>query len=140
MNERDQEIPTEPQQPEEQHNGGHRRSQRPSKPLTHRMDARTLQAAYYKAGLLRPELEPPKPSGQHKNNRKTPRTKETLAMHEADPSVMKPEVPGTRPQQFAARNITPVSEAQKCLMYGGTAVGVGTILMFAWKGITKWLG
>lgn len=62
-------------------------------------------------------------------------------MHEAD-ETQKPGVAGTRQQQqaFGARNVTPVTEAQKCAMYGGTTILAGSALMLIWKGLTKWLG
>jgi hypothetical protein len=52
----------------------------------------------------------------------------------------KPPVGGIQPQLHNARVQAVVSEGQKCLMYGGTAVLSGSILMLAWKGITRWLG
>ena len=51
----------------------------------------------------------------------------------------KPAVGGTQ-ALHSARVQAVVSEGQKCLMYGGTVVVSGSILMLAWKGITRWLG
>lgn len=61
-------------------------------------------------------------------------------MHtEETTTTTKPGVGGTQ-QQHTSKVKYEISEGQKCLMYGGTAVVSGTILMVAWKLTTKWLG
>jgi hypothetical protein len=124
-----------------------RRSQRPHKPLTHRMDLRAVRQAYFEAGLLQPELERQK---LLRPDRAITRTQQTSALNiesreselmqteTTESTSTKPDVGGT--QQHTSRVITELPYGQKCLMNGGTAVVSGAILMLAWKGLTRWIG
>ena len=123
-----------------------RRSRRPPRPLTHHMDAEALQHAYYKAGLLRPELTKVKKRSDKKNaprRRASNRNKETLKMNDSNQDTQqhagqqtrqKPGVGGTQQaQQDDSFNM-------KCAKAGGTAVLVGLTLKLVDAGVRRWLG
>lgn len=125
-----------------------RRSQRPPRPLTHRMDLRAARAALFQMGLLQPELEPQKPPRNDRSLTRIkptsapqplPEMKETTMQTEETTTSTKPGVGGTQ-QTHTSKVIGEIGHGQKCLMYGGTAVVSGSLLMLAWKGLTKWLG
>lgn len=120
-----------------------RRSQRPPKPLTHRIDPKKLQELYQANGLHRPELtkRPTARDKIHATGQPPKRPKETTRM---DPHIgpqpgTKPGVGGTQ-QQHSAQFQGVVNTGEKALIYGGAAYAVGTLLMITWKGVTRWLG
>lgn len=120
-----------------------RRSQRPPKPLTHKLDPKKLQELYQANGLHRPELtkRPPARDKIHATGQQPKRPKETTRM---DPHIgpqpgVKPGVGGTQ-QQHSAQFQGVVNTGEKALIYGGAAYAVGTLLMITWKGVTRWLG
>lgn len=121
-----------------------RRSQRPPKPLTHKLDLRKLQELYAANGLNRPELSNRRPSGDkiHATGQQPKRPKETTKM---DPHIGQQQQPGAKPgvsgtQQHTAQHQEFVTTGQNAVVYGGTAFAVGSLLMLTWKGLTRWLG
>lgn len=125
------------------------RSHRPSQaPLTHRMDLHTIRESFWQAGLEQPELEPQRPPRADRQITRPKPSAATQVPEEKRPMLEdirtaseKPAVGGTPQQQLHNAKVQAVvSEGQKCLMYGGTTVVAGSILMLAWKGITRWLG
>lgn len=122
--------------------GGKRRSQRPPEPLTHNMDKRALQEAYFNAGLLRPELTRQHRSRSGKGTKSTgrgaPQGKETrMAREQEQAQDGPPVVRGTQSRIVESEEMTIV---QKHAAAGVTALVVGILLQFSWKGIQRWLG
>ena len=121
-----------------------KRSQRPPKPLTHRLNKKVLQDAYHAAGLLRPEITRRYQDEQRTKNRSTRR--HSLAANQENkmeqntqqnPNVNpKPGVGGTQQHQAQMQE----DVAFKAVAYGATGFAVGTALIFVWKGATRWLG
>ncbi len=124
------------------------RGQKPwQAPLTHRMNLQSIRDAYWRSGLSQPELDSRRPERvdrqltRREPNASNREPEERKLMNPDETTISsKPPVGGIQPQLHNARVQAVVSEGQKCLMYGGTAVLSGSILMLAWKGITRWLG
>jgi len=154
---------TEPIQTTSQTKERPKKSQRPSRPLTHNMSARALQDAYYKDGQLAPSTK----SRQHSDKKNAPRrnaynqTQEKRTMLDANGNLipepnaapqfqpqsqqaLKPAVPGTQPQQ--AQQVQQVRYVQddtfnvKCMKAGGTGFVVLLLSQLSWFGLRRWLG
>jgi len=139
--------PIEPANETTQGQENTRRSQRPSKPLTHKMDLRAVRAAYFRHGLIQPELEPQRSPGPHKtvttstqSPRQNAEVQENVRMNDQEQIPSAANKPGVAGTQHRSQVAYELDFGQKCLMNGGTALVTGTLLMLAWKGLTRWLG
>ena len=121
-----------------------KRSQRPPKPLTHKLDKRALQEAYYKAGLQRPELTKRRERSDKRNapKRRASNRGQEIKTMDGDHAIpgtdqrtgTKPGVPGTgqAQQQDESFNV-------KCAKGGATAFITGLALMLSYKLLGRWL-
>jgi len=119
-----------------------RRSRKPPRPLTHNMDAEALRHAYYKAGLLRPELSKGRKHSDKKNApRRTAsnRNKETLKMNENQNAQtqtgQRPGVGGTQQAQQQEDSFN-----MKCAKAGATGFVTLLAAQLSWIGLRRWIG
>jgi hypothetical protein len=117
---------------------GSKRSRKPPRPLVHHMSAEALMNAYYKSGLMRPELAK---SQKHSDKKNVPRrfasnkteSRMTEQTQNQTHASAKPGVGRTNNQVDETFNM-------KCAKVGTTGLVVMIASQLSWIGLKRWIG